>query len=859
MKFIGKLSVLPRLPEPIARLEELAYNLWWSWEPDARGLYATIDPSLWDAVNHNPVKLLRRVQQRKLDAAAQDPAFLQAYQSVLARFDAYMNADSTWFTATYPDKQDELIAYFSAEFGLHEALPIYSGGLGILSGDHCKAASDLGLPFVGVGFLYPQGYFTQHIDIEGRQQAQYEKIDLSEVPATPTLDQNGAPILIQVDMPGRTVYAKIWRIQVGRIAIYLMDTDVERNAPQDRELSARLYGGDRELRISQEVVLGIGGVRALRALQAAGIIEQAPTAWHMNEGHSAFLGLERARELVQGSGLSFDEAVEAVRADSLFTTHTPVPAGNDAFAFELVEKFFWQFWGQLGIDRDRFINFAKQDLDWAPQYSMTVLAIRMSAYQNGVSKLHGEVSRDMWKFLWPDTPAVQTPIGHITNGVHVKTWLAAELREFYARHLAPNWLDDVDDPNIWSAAQALPDSELWLVHQERKQKLVTLVRQRVARQFLQHGEGPQRIETAQELLNPDALTIGFARRFATYKRATLIFRDEERLQRLLSDPERPVQIVFSGKAHPADEPGKGLIQHIYQMSQRPEFWGKIVFVENYDMNIARHLISGVDVWLNNPRRPHEASGTSGQKAALSGIPNFSVLDGWWVEGYMGDAENHNGWSIGEERDYKDEDTQDQADVLHLYATLENEIIPLYFERNEAGVPEKWLTIMKNSIRTCTPQFSMQRMVKDYTNLYYLPAMQSGAEYHSEKFATARTMSAWKNHMRQSWGNVRIEAVPPKLLQVQTGQPIDLSARVWLNGTAQDEVALEIVAGQQNEQGELVDPTVAPMTAVSTQDGALVYRGQLQPADSGQLMVGIRVRPQNAHLINRYETGLNHWA
>jgi len=859
MKFIGKLSVLPQLPAALSRLEELAFNLWWSWEPDAQALYARLDPLLWAATNHNAVKFLRHVDQEKLDAAAQDTAYLQAYNLVLDKFDAYMHASSTWFSRAYPATRDKVIAYFSAEFGLHESLPIYSGGLGVLSGDHCKAASDLDLPFVGMGFLYPQGYFTQHIDSAGRQQAEYEKIDFNEVPATPALDPQGEPVLINVDLPGRTVYAKVWRIQVGRIPIYLMDTDVERNAPQDRELSARLYGGDREMRISQEVVLGIGGVRALRALG------YQPAVWHMNEGHSAFLGLERVRTLVQEHGLSFDEAVEAVRANTLFTTHTPVPAGNDSFAFELVEKFFWQYWGQLGIDRDGFINFARQELEWGPQYSMTVLALRLSAYHNGVSKLHGHVSRTMWNFLWPETPVEQTPIGHVTNGVHIKTWLAPELRKLYNDHLTTNWLEEVDAPTTWTALDDVPDAALWEVHQTRKERMIEFIRERVAQQYMRHGEGPQRVNAAAQLLNPNALTIGFARRFATYKRATLIFRDEERLLRMLNDPERPVQLIFSGKAHPADEPGKGLIQHIYQLSQRPEFWGKILFVENYDMNIARHLISGVDVWLNNPRRPHEASGTSGQKAALSGVPNCSVLDGWWVEGYSADPANVNGWTIGEARDYKDMETQDEADALDLYTTLEEQIIPLFFARDARGLPHGWIQRMKNAIRTCAPQFSMQRMVKDYANQYYKPAMDSGARYRADHFAVARSVSAWKKQMQQAWHAVRVEAIAPPDLQTSVGSALTLGAKAWLNGLSPDEMVLEIVAGAQDEEGLLIAPVVIPLqqddniNGDASHDGALVYRGELTPDDSGQIAVGIRARPTHEALINPYETGLNRWA
>ncbi|MCB0123269.1 MAG: alpha-glucan family phosphorylase, partial [Caldilineaceae bacterium] len=534
MKIIGRISVFPKLPAAIARLQELAYNLWWSWEPDAQALFAAIDGDLWQTTNHNPVKFLRHVPQQRLDAMAADATFVAAYDGVMAAFDAYMSPTAqTWFGKHHADKRDQVIAYFSAEFGLHEALPIYSGGLGVLSGDHCKEASDLDLPFIGVGFLYPQGYFTQRIDPDGRQQAEYEKINFAEMPVTAAKDPQGNEVLINVDLPGRTVYAKVWKIQVGRIPIYLMDTDVPRNAPQDRELSARLYGGDREMRISQEVVLGIGGVRAVRALG------YSPATWHMNEGHSAFLGLERIRELVQTAGLSFDQAVEAVRANTLFTTHTPVPAGNDAFAFELVEKFFWQYWGQLGIDRDRFIGLAAQDLPWGPQYSMTVLALRLSAFANGVSKLHGEVSRDMWQFLWPDTPVAQVPIGHITNGVHTKTWLAGELRALYSKYLAADWLEEVDAPETWQAIDQIPDAELWAVHQQRKALMVAEMRKRVQRQYLRYGEGPRRLHEAAELLDPHALTLGFARRFATYKRATLIFQDEERLLKILNHPERP--------------------------------------------------------------------------------------------------------------------------------------------------------------------------------------------------------------------------------------------------------------------------------------------------------------------------------
>ncbi len=850
MKTIGRVSVFPKLPTAIARLQELAYNLWWSWEPNAQALFATVDPQLWDTTNHNPVKFLRNVPQQRLDTVATDSTFVKAYTSVMADFDAYMAPTSpSWFGKAHSDKRDQVIAYFSAEFGLHEALPIYSGGLGVLSGDHCKEASDLNLPFIGVGFLYPQGYFTQRIDAEGRQQAEYEKIDFAEMPVRAAKDPQGNEVLINVDLPGRTVYAKVWKIQVGRIPIYLMDTDVPRNAPQDRELSARLYGGDREMRISQEVVLGIGGVRAVRALG------YQPATWHMNEGHSAFLGLERIRELVQGQGLSFDQAVEAVRANSLFTTHTPVPAGNDSFAFELVEKFFWQYWGQLGIDRDRFISFAAQNLPWGAQYSMTVLALRLSAFANGVSKLHGEVSRDMWNFLWPETPVAQVPIGHITNGVHTKTWLARELRGLYSQYLSADWLEEVDSPTTWTAIDQVPDGELWAVHEERKQLMVDHVRERVKRQYLRYGEGPRRIKEAEGLLNPHALTLGFARRFATYKRATLIFKDEERLLRMLNDPARPLQIVFSGKAHPADEPGKALIQHIYHLSQRPEFSGKIVFVENYDMNIARHLVAGVDVWLNTPRRPHEASGTSGEKAALCGSPNFSVLDGWWVEGFDGE----NGWSIGEEREYKDEATQDDADVQDLYTTLEEEIIPLYYQRDVNGIPSGWVAKMKNAIRSCAPQFSMRRMVKEYTETYYLPAAACGKQFSAENYALARELAGWKGQLGQRWQALQVQAEMGGNGQLTVGEVLQVRAKLWLNGVEETGVAMELIAGRQTKSATLLDPIVVPMQAVGHENGAVIYEGSFTPKDSGVLSLGVRARPVHKGLINPNEIALSRWA
>ncbi|HEY1014709.1 MAG TPA: alpha-glucan family phosphorylase [Herpetosiphonaceae bacterium] len=698
------------LPQRIARLYELAYNLWWSWHPEAQALYAAIDGTLWERSGHNPVKFIREVSLSSLEAKAADPVFLAQYDKVLIEFDIYMRDEQTWFNRAHPERKGQIIAYFSAEFGIHESLPIYSGGLGILSGDHCKEASDLGLPFVGVGFLYPQGYFRQFINSQGTQEALYERLNFSELPAVLARNANGQELRISVDLPGRSVYAKIWRFMVGRIQLLLMDTDVEENAPGDRELSARLYGGDQSLRIAQEIVLGIGGVRALRALGLE------PSAWHMNEGHSAFLGLELLRERVQ-RGENIEQAAAEIRKRALFTTHTPVPAGNDAFPLDLMDQFFHNYWPQLGIDRDTFMGIALQQQSWGPTFSMTVLALKLSAYHNGVSELHGKVARQMWQWLWPDKAEDEVPIDYVTNGIHTFTWLAPTMGAMFDAVLGPGWRERLDEPATWERIGSMPDEVLWSVHNGLKQDLARFVRERAWQR--QRRLGTHKDEAISGDLNPQALIIGFARRFATYKRATLIFRDLPRLKKLLHDADRPVQIIFAGKAHPADEPGKSFIRDVYNLARDPELKGKVFFVEEYDINVGRHLVQSVDVWLNNPRRPLEASGTSGEKAALNGVPNLSVLDGWWREAYNG----KNGWAIGREEAYDDLEQQDVDDAESLYSLLETDVIPRFFERGADNLPHGWIEVMKQAIQTCAPQFSFRRMLKEYVEKYYLPAMQ----------------------------------------------------------------------------------------------------------------------------------------
>jgi starch phosphorylase len=695
------------VPDRITRLRELAYNLWWAWHPEAQELFRTIDPDLWELDYHNPVDFLRDVRQRKLEEAASSPAYLKQYDAVLKSFDAYMGAKKTWYTRHYPDAKGEQIAYFSAEFGLHESLPIYSGGLGILSGDHVKEASDMALPFVAVGFIYPQGYFRQRIDPSGWQNAEYNKINFADVPAIPALDPDGREVVVEVELPGRTIYAKVYKFQVGRVALCLMDTDIHPNSPQDRQLSARLYGGDQEMRISQELVLGIGGVRALRRLG------YKPTVWHMNEGHSAFLVLELCRELVT-QGVDFDDAMRQIRSSCVFTTHTPVPAGNDAFPLPLIEKFFWSYWPQLNLTRDEFMSIALQEQQWGPTFAMTALALRLSDHHNGVSKLHGHVARGMWQWLYPGKSQDEVPITAITNGVHSASWLAPALRELYNAYLGKSWEDNIDDPKVWQKVYQIPDAVLWNTRQKLKQELIAFARTRIAQHHAHLGQ-PAPI---WPVLEEGILTIGFARRFATYKRATLLFKDVERLKYLLNRPDKPIQILFAGKAHPKDDPGKHFIQAVYQLAQQPGLAGRIVFLEEYDMAVGRALTQGVDVWLNNPRRPYEASGTSGMKASLNGAPNCSILDGWWPEAYNG----KNGWAIGEEREYANQDEQDWNDAQSLYHLLEHEIAPRFYEnRDAAGVPTAWVQICKEAIATVAPAFSMRRMLADYVKELYLPA------------------------------------------------------------------------------------------------------------------------------------------
>jgi starch phosphorylase len=707
------------IPERIKRLSELAYNLWWSWHPEALRLFSDVDRGLWEDIYHSPVRFLNEVRQASLRTAAADPDYLAHYDAVMSAFDAYLADPATWFSSTYPQLLDKKgpVAYFCFEFGLHESLPIYSGGLGILAGDHVKGASDLGVPMVFVGFLYPQGYFKQVITADGSQQAVYNKVDFDDEPVMPCIDKDGNEVVIAVQLPERVVYARVYKFNVGRVELYMLDTDIHPNAPADRELGSRLYGGDQDMRVAQEMMLGVGGIRALRALDID------PSVYHLNEGHAAFLVLELARERV-AKGEPFAQALKEGAARTVFTTHTPVAAGNDAFAFDLMDKYFHAYYPELGITRDEFLNLAKEGQPWGPAFSMTALALKSADYRNGVSKLHGRVSRNMWHWLWPNRAVEDVPISSITNGVHTGTWLAPELHAFYDKYLRADWYDKVDDPETWKPLYDAPDDELWAIHSILKEQLSGWARRKLSAWYARTAiASPLPIE---QMLDPDALTLGFARRFATYKRATLMFSDADRLIRILNGAGKPVQIVFAGKAHPRDEPGKHFIQEVNWAARHAGLAGKVVFLEEYDMNVARYMVHGVDVWLNNPRRPYEASGTSGMKASLNGVPNMSVLDGWWAEGYNG----KNGWAIGEEQEYANPDEQDQRDAQSFYTLLEQQVVPLFYNRDEKGLPSGWLNVMKEAIVTCAPQFSMARQVKEYTERFYVPAMGAAPDIAS---------------------------------------------------------------------------------------------------------------------------------
>ncbi len=699
-----------KIPERISRLSELANSLWWSWHPAGRAVFRTLDYALWRQSGHNPVQLLFDVNREKLESAARDPSFLALYDAAMATVDNESKDGGSWYATSHPGTIPGPVAYFSMEFAIHASLPIYAGGLGVLAGDLLKEASDLGIPMVAVGFMYPQGYFRQRISADGWQEEEYQQLDFSKAPVRPILSPTGTRCLAEVKLKNRTLHIGAWQVNLGRVNLYLLDTSLDENDPQDRQLSSRLYTADREQRLQQEILLGIGGVRVLRTL---GI---QPSVWHANEGHTAFMMIERIREAIL-KGKGFTESLENVQKNSVFTTHTPVPAGHDVFTTDLVSQYFEGYWPSLGIGRETFLDLGRKNLSTDGHFNMTVLSLKTSGYRNAVSRLHGRVTRRMWCDLWMECPEADVPIIHVTNGVHVPTWVALENRQLYEKYLGKDWVDRHDEVSLWKHIDEIPDEELWRVHQLLKRKLFHIVLERAQMRWARGEASPQQILAMGSLLDHDALTVAFVRRFAEYKRPSLLFRDIERLKRIVNNPLRPVQIIFAGKSHPADTASKILLQRVHNMTRDRVFQGRIAFLEDYDMRLARYLAQGVDVWLNTPRRLQEASGTSGMKSVLNGVLHMSVPDGWWHEAFDGD----NGWAIGDDLIKSNSEEEDKSDAETLYSLLEEKVVPLYYDRNRSGVPEAWIAIVKKSIQSIVPVFSARRMLKEYCEKMYLPA------------------------------------------------------------------------------------------------------------------------------------------
>lgn len=851
MRPIRSFDIAPSLPPRLERLYELAHNLWWSWNLEAVDLFRRLDRQHWEASGHNPVLFLGTIEQEKLSRAAQDEAFLANMERVLDSFDRYMRNTTSWYHKTYGDAQQPVIAYFSFEFGLTDCIPNYSGGLGVLSGDHLKSSSNLGLPLVGVGLLYQQGYFQQYLTADGWQMERYPINNFSVMPMTRERRVDGTLHTIDVAYPGRTVRAQIWRVRVGRVPLFLLDTNVPDNRPEDRAITNQLYGGDTEMRICQEILLGIGGMYALTAL---GI---SPVVCHMNEGHSAFLGLERIR-MAQRSGLSFAEAREATVAGNIFTTHTSVPAGIDLFQPQLMDKYFGAYYPTLGISRDQFLALGRVNQTNPDEpFNMAVLALRLSAQCNGVSKLHGGVARRMWQNVWPGVPESEIPISTITNGIHARSWVSHDMADLYDRYIGPAWYDNPTDPATWAPVSDIPDEEVWRTHERRRERLVVFARQRLSAQLQERGALPGDIDRAKEALHAEALTIGFARRFATYKRATLIFRDPERLARILNNKERPVQIIFAGKAHPMDAPAKELIKQVVQLAGRDEFRSSIVFLENYDMAVARYLVQGVDVWLNTPRRFQEASGTSGMKAAANGAINMSILDGWWDEAYRRDI----GWAIGKGEVYEDYAYQDEVESDNIYDLLEKEVVPLFYDRGSDDLPRQWIARMKAMMQAVCPVFNTHRMVREYTERFYVPLLQRSAHLAQDNCAPARALAQWKAQVSAAWRAVRIVSVSSDASdEIKVGQHIAVQAVVNAGNLDAQELSVELYHGTLDARGEINDGLVTPMTWRETREhGDQVFDGVIECQFSGRYGYTVRVLPHHPDMGDPYETGLITWA
>ncbi|GMO30084.1 MAG: alpha-glucan family phosphorylase [Spirochaetaceae bacterium] len=844
---ISTYTVKPKLPANLKPLEEIARNLWLAWNFDAVQLFIRLDYDIWIKSSQSPVKMLGMMSQARLAEVSRDDSYIAALNAVYSRFQRYKKLP-TWYKGSHKD----VIAYFSMEYGMDVSLPVYSGGLGMLSGDHMKTSSDMGLPLVGIGLLYKQGYFIQQINSDGFQQEVYPVNDWYNMPVELIKDRENNPLYISVDLAGRETFAQIWEVKVGRSSLYLLDTNVEKNKDPDlKNITAALYGGDKETRIRQEILLGIGGIRALRAL---GI---NPAATHMNEGHAAFLALERARELMVENNFSFAQAHEAIWPTNIFTTHTPVPAGNERFDLVLLEKYMQGWTNILGISWDDFLALGRENpANKNETFCMTVLALKFAAYANGVSALHGLVSRNMWKNLWPGVPLDEIPIEHVTNGVHPRTWISNAMRELLDRYFGPRFEEEPAVLETWERMGRISDEELWRTHERRRERLVVFARNRLKESLKRNGASERRIQRAEDALSPNILTLSFARRFATYKRGTLLFRDPERLLRLLKDTERPIQLIFAGKAHPADIPGKDLIREIIHFAEKNDVANRVVFLENYDMTMSRYLVSGADVWLNTPRRPLEASGTSGMKASMNGVLNCSILDGWWDEAYNPNV----GWAIGHREEYTDENNQDEIESAALYDLIEREIIPLFYNRGRDGLPREWIKMMKTCMREIGQSMSCHRMLIDYSNKFYFPALKNYKRMTKDSYADTRSLAAYFEKLDKSWQKIRIISINSTSKPVmQRGDFLKVTALVDLGSLEPDEIHVELYYGDRSHENFIVNARRAEMKNSGKEGDAWRFEVRVECADTGLQGHTIRILPKHDALVHPYRSGFIKWA
>lgn len=841
---VRKFHAAANIPDEIAHLRDLAMNLWFCWNWEAVRLFIRLDSKLWEQCYQNPVEMLAKLKQEDFDRAAQDESFVADLERVYGHFQDYIGRQA-WFTREHAEKNEFLTAYFSCEFGIDEGLPVYSGGLGILSGDHLKSASDLALPLVGVGLLYQKGYFRQRLNLDGWQQEDYPINDWYNMPVTLLRKDDGAPLKVSVDIAGTPVFLQVWKVQVGRVPLYLLDSNIPDNTPPHRDTTDQLYGGDRDMRIRQELVLGIGGVRALDALGLA------PTVFHVNEGHSTFLAVERIRKLVTEKGIAFDQAREVVSAATVFTTHTPVPAGNEVFDINLVKKYLAPCAAEIGLTWGEFTalgagGIAEDPGEGPKTFSMPALALRLSGFANGVSKLHGAVSRKMWNGLWPELLEDEVPITSVTNGIHTHSWLSHDVEELFERYLPPKFKDNPEDPEVWQNVDEIPDGELWRVHQSRRERLVFFVRKRLSQQLTRQGAGSGARKMAEEALEPEVLTLGFARRFAEYKRATLLLKDSERLKRLLTDTQRPMQIIFAGKAHPQDNKGKELIKSIIHFARRPDVRNRVVFLEDYDINVARYLVQGVDVWVNTPVRPFEASGTSGMKAAANGVLNLSVRDGWWDEGYTQNV----GWSLDGSTAFADPVERDRVESEAIYNILEKEVIPLFYDLDATGTPRGWTRMMKECIKSLGWSFSAHRMVREYAERAYFPAHDTAVDLSAKNFAKAVELAEWRARLAASWAQVRLETQTeaPKTT-VLVGDRIPLAVRVHLGSLKGEDVAVQAVYGLVDPYGTIKSPETIVLEQEEEGDGWMSCSAEIAVKQSGRYGFAVRAVP-NCSYISR---------